>query len=87
MSGSSTHIAVLVQQVDDPVGEVENVPPVEGGHAVGSVVGRPVVQEVKDVMGGEGRVLQGSVDEALHLRVTERVLCKNTGERGHEVKD
>lgn len=61
-----THVSVLVEHADHPVGEVEDVPPVEAASPTG--------QEVQDVLGGEGRPLQGPVHEEHHGGTLERVL-------------
>lgn len=70
----TTHVSVLVEHPNDTVGEVEDVSPVEVGHAGQAVLRRAAVQEVEDVAGGERRVLQCPVDEIHHGRVADGVL-------------
>lgn len=69
-----TYVSVLVEHANDAVGEVEDVPPVEVGHVGLAVLRRAAVQEVEDVPGGEGRLLQGPVDEIHDGRVADGVL-------------
>lgn len=69
-----TYVSVLVEHANDAVGEVEDVPPVEVGHVGLAVLRRAAVQEVEDVPGGEGRLLQGPVDEIHDGRVADSVL-------------
>lgn len=76
-----THIPVLVEHPNDPVGQVEDVPPVEIRHVGRPVLRWAVVQEVEDVLGGERRLLQCPVDEVHHRRVADGVLRqKEVGE-------
>lgn len=52
-----THIPILVEHSDEPVGEVEDVPPIKIRHVSRSLLWWAVVQEVEDVFGGERGLL------------------------------
>lgn len=52
-----THVSILIEHPNDPVSEVEDVPPVKIRQVSWTVLWWAVVQEVEDVFGGEWRLL------------------------------
>lgn len=72
-----SNLSILVEHAYHLVSGVKNVPPVKVGHVRLPQVFWTVVQEVKDVSGGEVGVLQTVVHEEHHRRVAQGVLqCK-----------
>lgn len=70
-------LSILVEHAYDLVDGFKNVPPVKVGHARLPVFLRTVVQEVKNVVGGELSVLQAVVHEVHHCRVSQGVLQRS----------
>lgn len=46
-----TYVPILIKHTNDPVDEIEDVPPVKIRQVVWTVLWRAVVQEVEDVFG------------------------------------
>lgn len=67
-------LAVLHDDVEDLVSEVEDVPPVEVRHVLVSLSGIASVEEVQDVFGGEFCLFQTSIQKIHHCGVSECVL-------------
>jgi len=74
-----THIPVLVEHSDEPVGEVEDVPPIKIRHVSRTLLWWAVVQEVEDVFGGERGLLQTPVNEIHHRWIADGVLNTKGG--------